>query len=124
MGHGTVEAGDLIPTRRDAAAPAVGGVLALLDEVLEPFEVALDAALDEAELVAELLDDAVRLEVQPEGDVGGVALRDEADASLMLRLGARAPVDGAVRTLLNDLGGELPLDAGYYAATVRCEGYT
>src|SRR5690606_15914676 len=93
----------------DPAAPGAGRLAALLDELLELLEVALDPPRDEAERVAGLLQDTLGLEVEPQRDERAAgAVGGEGDGARIVDATLAAPGDPLVRLLLDDLG--VPLD--------------
>src|SRR4051812_22193541 len=97
----------------DAAAPRAGRLARTLDELLESLEVALHAAIDDAEGVTGGLDRALRLVLERQVDAGNVRAefleRDDAPV--------RGAIDGlprhdAVGLLVGDLRLPLLLPAG------------
>src|SRR6266550_1191142 len=56
---------NLVPV--DLAAPSAGRRPTRIDEGLEPFEIALDPPLEEAELVTDALDDAFGIRIDAQG---------------------------------------------------------
>src|SRR2546430_3462083 len=89
----------------DLTAPGAGRRAQLLDELLEAFEVALDAQVIRAEHVADTFGHVLRLPVHLELDPGlMVPERGEADRALVARARGASPRDHAVGNLLDDLG--------------------
>ena len=73
-GAGALEAAALGAGLLDLAAPGARLGAPLLHHLLEAVEVALDAVLEDAELVAHLLHDALGLRVELEHDPRGVVV--------------------------------------------------
>src|SRR3954471_14333013 len=98
---------------RDVAAPGAGLDRPALDELLEVLEVLLDGAVVDAERVADLLRDVLRLPVELHGHprLARPELVEGDDAGLALAVHA-GPGNALVRVLLGDHGVELPLHPG------------
>lgn len=115
--------------RLDIAPPRAGFTASALDELLEATEITLGPTADEAELVADLLGDAFRVELELEHDAGLVVVhaveRDGAGVGGAVR---RVPGDPLVGMLLGDLRVPLTPDAANVAvarravATGSCSG--
>src|SRR5690606_6945647 len=101
-------------------APRAGLGTAGLDELLEPGEVALHAAVVELEGVAHLLHDALGRPVELDGHAGlGVVQAVERHDARVVRAGRAVPRDALVGVLLGDLRVELALDAPDLRPPVR-----
>src|SRR5215204_340867 len=89
---------------RDLATPCARLPTARLDELLEPLEIALDAAVGDAEDITQLLLQALGHEVHLHGDAGRaiVDLVERHDAGVVLAVGV-APSHTLLRVLLDDL---------------------
>src|SRR5688500_380919 len=87
----------------DLAAPGAGLAPARLDELLELLQVSLDAALDDAQLVADLLDHPLWLIADHGGDPRAVRAGGcEADDAGVLRAAGAAPTDLLIGDLVGD----------------------
>src|SRR5512144_1490738 len=92
--------------RFDLAAPPAGRGAALLDELLEPLQVPLHAALDDVQHVAHLLDDTFGLELQPHRQTGPPGVHrvgEEHHHNVALGPPDRTPRDLLVGLLVDDL---------------------
>ena len=111
--------------RRGVDVPAPAALLdaARLDERLEVLQVALDPALHDAQRVADLLDEALRVVVELQRHPGGgVADPVEGHDAGLVRPVLGRPGDPLVGVLLGDLRVELALDAGDLRDPVRLRG--
>src|SRR4051794_30349720 len=86
------------------SAPGAGLGAPGLDELLEALEVALGLLVDEAELVADLLDDPLGLHVELQEHPGAGALGLERDGAGVRRAIEAPPGDALVGRLVDDLG--------------------
>ena len=101
-----------VPGRSTSPRQPPVSVPRCLDELLEAVEVGLGLALDDAELVADLLDDAVRVELELQHHLGGgvVEVVEGHHAGVVGPVGG-APRHPLVGELLGDLGVPLPAHA-------------
>src|SRR4051812_23132856 len=107
----------------DLAAPGARLRAALLDELLEPLEVALDPVVRDPGRVADLLHRAFRLDLHLDGDAGGVVVEAvEGDDAAIGGAARRGPGHPLVRRLLGDLGVPPPLPAGPLGDPVKAGG--
>ena len=89
----------------DFTTPRAALLAARLNELLEPLQVAFDAPTDEAQLIANVLDDAFRIIVQLEGHSGLVATQGlEGDDTGVLGARGAVPGDALVGRLLGNRG--------------------
>src|SRR4051812_18203305 len=97
----------------DLAAPTFAVAAFALDGLLELLEVAVDAALQEAEGIPRRLDRSFRLGIDAKRDLGlGRSHRVEQDSAGVLGTVGALPGDPGVRRLIGDLGLPLLLLAG------------
>src|SRR3546814_12640979 len=106
--------------RVDVSPPCAGGLAPGLDELLEPFQVALDLVVVDVDGGADLLGDAGRLPVDLDHHPGLVLAEPvEGDDTSVLGLAAAArPGNALIGVLLGDLGFELALAPGNVVAPV------
>src|SRR5689334_14287564 len=104
----------------DLAAPGAGFAAALLDVGLEALQVALDGAGDEAELVADRFDNALRVVLKLERDLAAVLAQvvEGHDAGVGGAAGV-APGDPLIGMLLGNPGVPLLLLAADAGAPVQ-----
>ncbi len=105
----------------DVTAPGARLGAPGLDELLEPLEVGLGLAFDDAERVTSLLDHTLRLVLQVQGDQRVVgAGRCEVHRAGVRRPGDGGPGDLLVGYLFEDRRVPLPPDAGDLGDPVEC----